>query len=60
MLLNYVTANEIQKAKLLWLAANQRDLEHDKEFENIASCLRLFKDDNGLRSKGRMSNASLP
>ena len=43
-----------------WLKANQRELEDEKEFKNIKSCLRLFKDEDSLiRSKGRISNSSL-
>ena len=43
-----------------WLKANQHELDYEKEFKNIKSCLRLFKDkDNLVRSKGRISNSSL-
>ena len=44
-----------------WVKANQRKLEGEREFKNIKSCLRLFKDQDSLvRSKGRISNSSLP
>ena len=61
VLINYATIKELRNAQLLWLKANQRELEDEEEFKNIESCFSLFKNKDGLLgSKGRIGNLSLP
>ena len=55
-LLPYISADELQEAKLLRLWVNQLDVKFNDNFKDLQNSLRLRLDDNGLyRSTGRLS-----
>ena len=52
---------EIQNAKLIWIKENQNVLQDEKNYSEIVNSLNLFEDEDGIiRSKGRITNSSLP
>ena len=58
-MLPYISADELEEAKLLWLRVNQvnqLDIKFNDNLKDLENSLRLRLDDNGLyRSTGRLS-----
>ena len=54
--LPYISTDELEEAKLLWLRVNHLDIKFNNNFKNLENSLRLSLDDNGLyRSTGSLS-----
>ena len=51
---------EMKQAELLWVKTVQHDVYNWKQFKELNADLRLFIEDDILRCKGRISNASVP
>ena len=57
---NWLTAKDINDARLLWVRDAQVDIHTMKNFKQIKNALNLFTDDNQLlRCKGRLEYASV-
>ena len=57
----YVTSGEMKRSKKLWIQANQKFVESEKDFENLQLQLNVKKDaDDIIRTFSRMKNACLP
>ena len=58
--LHLVDSVELKKAEILWIKPVQHDLYDWKQFKQLNADLRFFIEDDILRCKRRISNASLP
>ena len=55
-LIPYISEDELEEAKLLWLRVNQLDIKINDNFKDLENSLHLRLDNNGLyRSAGRFS-----
>ena len=59
--LKYLTAEEIRKARLLWIKANQVHLTNSVGYKQVEKQLNCQSDKDGvIRSYGRMKHANIP
>ena len=57
----FVTVEEINEAKLLWIKANQHVMKKSKNYEHDRLNLNLVEDNEGIiRSHSRLKNAKIP
>ena len=61
VLYRYITTEEMNTSRKLWIKANQESLKASENFVSLKEQLNLFEDEQDvLRAKGRIDNSSLP